>query len=113
MERYWDEVAVGKGPRADLAAAFAPFPKRPHDRRNSWLIGLGLTAVAVVVSWGAWRGVRAYPGWAREASRSANCVAIMTGGGVVGGCCFGDENETDLERLKRNKRERTAGEAAS
>lgn len=112
MERYWEEVAVGKGPRADLAAAFAPFPKRPHDRRNSWLIGLGLTAVAVAISWGAWKGSRAYPGWARQASQTANCVAVMTGVGVVGGCCFGDDDDTSIERLERNKRERTAKETS-
>jgi pheromone shutdown protein TraB len=58
MQRYWQEVAVDKGPRADLAAAYAPFPPRPHDRRNSWLLGIGLTALGVGMIWGAWKGMR-------------------------------------------------------
>jgi hypothetical protein len=99
MHRYWQEVAVEKGPRADLYAAYAPFPPRKYDRRNSWLLAIGLGAIGVGMACGAWRAARAYPGWARQASHSANCCAILTAAGTIGACCFGGENE--LERLQR------------
>ncbi len=88
-----------KGPRADLYAAYAPFPPRPHDRRNSWLLAIGLGLVGVSMGCGAWRAARAYPGWVRQASHSANLCAILTAAGTIGACCFGGENE--LERLQR------------
>lgn len=104
MQRYWQEVAVEKGPRADLAAAYAAFPPRPHDQRNSRLLAIGLGTLGIGLVLGTWRAARAYPSWARQASFGANCCAILTAAGTVGACCFGGEN--DFERLQRKVAEK-------
>ena len=67
-------------------AAADPFASR-HDTLHKVVLGGVLTVLAAgAVYWG-WRGARAYPGWAAQASARENSCAAMSGAALLGSLC--------------------------
>ena len=58
-----------------------------HDTLHKVVLGGVLTVLAAgAVYWG-WRGARAYPGWAAQASARENSCAAMSGAALLGSLC--------------------------
>ena len=60
---------------------------RRYDTLHKVVLGGVLTVLAAgAVYWG-WRGARAYPGWAAQASARENSCAAMSGAALLGSLC--------------------------